>query len=196
MIALLFLAGVILWRWRRTGEESRSVLSKIQSRTTFHAISIRYYGEDACDAVKRMEDKRILSSQAPMLPLPECDAPFCNCRYEHHDDRRQGERRHPWSVTSGLFGPDRRASSNACRAVKQLWQQRFLAKDAPPLPLPDCDATRCECRYIHFDDRRKYERIESPGFPFGSSLKRTFGKRRFHSVGIRCGRDRRQSHAR
>jgi hypothetical protein len=42
-----------------------------------------------------------------------------------------------------------------CPAAKQLEGQRFLSKDAPPLPLQDCGRSDCTCRYQHHDDRRK-----------------------------------------
>jgi hypothetical protein len=57
------------------------------------------------------------------------------------------------------FGKD------ACAAAKATTGQRFLAKEAPPLPLPDCDAQRCECHYRHHKDRRKGADRRSP---FGS----------------------------
>ena len=43
----------------------------------------------------------------------------------------------------------------ACAAARQLRDQRFLSRDAPPLPLKACDCKDCSCRYEHYDDRRK-----------------------------------------
>jgi len=43
----------------------------------------------------------------------------------------------------------------ACAAARALRDQRFLSRDAPPLPLKDCGSAQCECRYEHYDDRRK-----------------------------------------
>lgn len=45
--------------------------------------------------------------------------------------------------------------SRACAAARELRDQRFLSRDAPPLPLKDCSCPNCECRYEHYDDRRK-----------------------------------------
>jgi hypothetical protein len=42
----------------------------------------------------------------------------------------------------------------ACGAAKALRNQRFLSREAPPLPLKDCGSPECECRYEHYDDRR------------------------------------------
>ena len=58
----------------------------------FHCISI-HYGSSACDAVKEFEGKRVLSGDAPVLPLPACDVAQCHCKFHHHEERRTGERR-------------------------------------------------------------------------------------------------------
>jgi len=41
-----------------------------------------------------------------------------------------------------------------CAAAQDLRGQRFLSREAPPLPLKECDRADCSCRYEHFDDRR------------------------------------------
>jgi hypothetical protein len=42
----------------------------------------------------------------------------------------------------------------ACRTVRGLAERRFLAHEAPRLPLAGCDSPVCSCRYQHHDDRR------------------------------------------
>jgi len=68
--------------------------------------------------------------------------------------------------------PDRRwhavaivAAAGACAAARACKDQRYLSAEAPPLPLPGCTAARCDCRYGHFDDRRRGPRraAEKPG---------------------------------
>lgn len=55
----------------------------------------------------------------------------------------------------------------ACAAVKRLSGKRFLSKEAPPVPLPACDAASCRCRYVHFEDRRQNgERGNPQPYPF------------------------------
>jgi hypothetical protein len=49
---------------------------------------------------------------------------------------------------------------DACPAVRKVEAKRFLAKEAPPLPLPNCTVKNCGCRFIHYDDRREEERRE------------------------------------
>jgi hypothetical protein len=45
-------------------------------------------------------------------------------------------------------------SEGACTTAKTLSGQRFLAEDAPKLPLPGCDAQECLCHFTHYEDRR------------------------------------------
>jgi hypothetical protein len=42
----------------------------------------------------------------------------------------------------------------ACAAAEACRGKRFLSSEAPRLPLAECDAQRCECRFRHFADRR------------------------------------------
>ena len=59
----------------------------------FHAVSIQA-GSKSCAAARDLEGRRYLSSTAPMLPLKDCTQAACQCRYQHHSDRRgQGDRR-------------------------------------------------------------------------------------------------------
>jgi hypothetical protein len=64
--------------------------------SAFHAVSI-FYASNACESAKNMQGRRFLSSAAPKLPLPECNALECKCRFVHHKDRRKGaDRRNPY----------------------------------------------------------------------------------------------------
>lgn len=45
-----------------------------------------------------------------------------------------------------------------CAAAKALNGRRYLAIEAPPLPLPDCSQPHeCRCRFSKFPDRRDDE---------------------------------------
>lgn len=47
------------------------------------------------------------------------------------------------------------ARGAACEQAMALRERRFLSKEAPPLPLPDCPFHhRCSCIYRHHADRR------------------------------------------
>ena len=46
-------------------------------------------------------------------------------------------------------------TADACKAAKACKDTRYLSVDAPRLPLAGCDASCCDCRYTHFEDRRR-----------------------------------------
>jgi hypothetical protein len=50
----------------------------------------------------------------------------------------------------------------ACSAANDIAGQRFLAAEAPNLPLPGCDAAECECHFTHHNDRRTGKDRRSP----------------------------------
>ncbi len=54
----------------------------------------------------------------------------------------------PFPATSIVHQQD------ACGAVKALDGHRFLAWEAPDLPLPGCGSAGCQCRYVYHKDRR------------------------------------------
>jgi hypothetical protein len=61
----------------------------------------------------------------------------------------------PRGKAGGRFGAVQiRPRGNACRAAHMLENHRFLAKDAPALPLPECTAARCTCTFSKLPDRR------------------------------------------
>jgi len=55
----------------------------------------------------------------------------------------------PWHAVSLV------PRGGACEQAVALGNRRFLSREAPPLPLPDCPfANRCNCVYRHHADRR------------------------------------------
>jgi hypothetical protein len=47
---------------------------------------------------------------------------------------------------------------NSCPAVKALAEHRFLTRDAPQLPLPNCTLSKqCHCSFRKHDDRRDFD---------------------------------------
>lgn len=43
----------------------------------------------------------------------------------------------------------------ACEGAEALREQRFLARNAPRLPLPNCSKQdQCQCKYERYSDRR------------------------------------------
>ena len=82
------------------------------SKHKYHCVEI-VGGTDCCGAAKSFAGQRLLSDQAPLVPLADCDrAEDCSCVYRHHEDRRAGPRRQNVAGhrpgTRTWFGPDRR----------------------------------------------------------------------------------------
>lgn len=81
--------------------------AKLSELNPYRAVAI-VPGDCACDAATGVAGKRFLvaSGEAPMIPMPGCDAARCTCRYTHFDDRRDtaaGDRRAWSSLKSELF---------------------------------------------------------------------------------------------
>jgi hypothetical protein len=67
---------------------------------------------------------------------------------------------------------------NPCDTVKRLEGKRFLSSEAPALQLHGCTADSCQCRYLHYDDRREEERRN----PYG----------KYRSTAVMMGQERRK----
>ena len=116
--ALLLL---VLWLFvRRRGQtEKPAELAKPKEagNPAYHAVSLKF-DANACAAAKEMSGRRFLSNAAPRLPLPECNALECRCRFNHHSDRRAGkDRRSPFASGSftgstGSYERERRESQD------------------------------------------------------------------------------------
>jgi hypothetical protein len=67
----------------------------------------------------------------------------------------------PWHAVSIV------CSRESCAAATSCVEKRFLAGEAPRLPLTDCGHPQsCPCTYRHFDDRRvKPRRASESGSP-------------------------------
>ena len=67
----------------------------------------------------------------------------------------------------------------ACDGVEKLREQRFLAREAPRLPLPSCTKQdRCQCKYQRHADRRADTRRAEDRFKGKSSVTAASERRR------------------
>lgn len=105
------------------------------------------------------------------------------------------QRDHAELATSGRLIPVHRATNPyhavsikagpGCYQTKlQYGDRRFLAAEAPLLPLPTCDVTTCKCQYVHHDDRRaepdrRLRDVWNPNSPLavGGDRRRLQGRR-------------------
>ena len=118
LLLLVIVAAVVAFVLTRSGKgKSPATGNKTRSPTRsgsasrarvnpYSATSISF-DDTACDAVKAIGDRLFLDADrdTPLLPLPDCDAPRCNCKYVHREDRREvGEdRRHPSGLQAELY---------------------------------------------------------------------------------------------
>jgi len=63
--------------------------------------------------------------------------------------RKNQVKSNPYQAAEIEFDP-----ACACDAVKRIAGQRFLVRNVPPIPVPDCDSPDCQCTYIRYKDRR------------------------------------------
>lgn len=100
-------------RDKKTLGAKRVQRKKNSDSGAYQAVRI-HTRKDSCEKAHSLEGKAFLCSQAPMIPLPECDKSVnCRCVYEHISDRRTDARR---DSDVGLMGQrvevDRRNSSD------------------------------------------------------------------------------------
>ena len=88
---------------------------------------------------------------------------------------------------AGRFGAvEIRPRSSACDGARALVGQRFLAKDAPALPLQGCAAAKCSCSFSKLTDRRTDgRRLEHGGLSASLFLQNSRRKKRDRRRGHR-----------
>ncbi|MGL6123667.1 MAG: hypothetical protein ACRC1W_11765 [Shewanella sp.] len=104
---------VLLGLWKRYRSPKRhqhhhktsALLAEKPKLHHFHSVSIINNGS-CCETVEALTGKRFLSKEAPEIPMEKCTNAHCQCRYQHHEDRRQpgNDRRVEFGVTKELFG--------------------------------------------------------------------------------------------
>lgn len=108
-----------MYRFRLRNQLSGNRERKQTISNPWHAISV-VTGVYACDAAVARREQRVLSADAPQLPLSNCQQPgTCTCHYRHHSDRRHSLRR---ARDNGLpnrdyTGTDRRSEKRGQRAT-------------------------------------------------------------------------------
>lgn len=106
----------------KAGQSKAKATSK-KTINPYHCVELKM-PHDACKEVQKLYGKRFLSAEAPVLPLPGCDQ-NCRCKFKHHNDRREDDRRDSFSPGGIHFsgdknrraGIDRRRSSRTQRHI-------------------------------------------------------------------------------
>jgi hypothetical protein len=66
--------------------------------------------------------------------------------------------------------------ASACPAVKALTGKRFLANEAPTVPLENCNSASCTCKYVHHEIRREQDKDRRATSSLRTTLHETSGK--------------------
>lgn len=82
-----------LFSWFRRAKSTAATLERPQKAPRFNAVEVMPRKDACCEAVRAISGRRFLPEEAPLVPLPDCDEPNCDCTYRRFDDRRNDIRR-------------------------------------------------------------------------------------------------------
>jgi hypothetical protein len=83
-----------LFSWfRRAKSAGPAALERPQKVPRYNAVEVKPRKNACCEAVRSIAGQRFLPEEAPLVPLPDCDEPNCDCTYRRFDDRRHDIRR-------------------------------------------------------------------------------------------------------
>ncbi|MGI9289544.1 MAG: hypothetical protein ACR2P1_29530 [Pseudomonadales bacterium] len=92
-ISLSAITGIIVIAMLRLRSRRKQAAAAPRgTKKSYQSVTVKWR-LDACEAVKQLDGKRFIGSEAPNFPVAECDVEQCACRYEFHSDRREGDRR-------------------------------------------------------------------------------------------------------
>lgn len=127
IFVLVLLVAVVAIGWRYLARRKKPQLAPIARERTpksYHAVEVRR-GLRPCKAVQEFGTVRILSDQAPSLPVPGCTAATCTCSFVHHADRREEDRRHPygqWSSVPPTISGERRSRTERRKSQESAFK--------------------------------------------------------------------------
>lgn len=87
----LSLIALLVWQ-RRARQRDQEIATLARAGGRYHCVAIKARGEP-CAAARGLVGRRVLSNEAPKLPVPGCTSAVCRCSYVHFDDRRVDDRR-------------------------------------------------------------------------------------------------------
>lgn len=101
---VIAIAIVLVFLFAKKQKAATPKSSPIKKSSPYRSVAV-CCDEFACDGAKALSGKRFLISDTPLLPLLDCTAKKCDCKYSHHPDRRHfdEDRRLPSSLKSSLF---------------------------------------------------------------------------------------------
>lgn len=85
--------------------EAKAKVALKKKSNPYHCVELKL-AHDACEEAQKLRGERFLSAEAPMVPLSGCDQ-NCRCKFRHHNDRRQDDRRDSFSPGGIHFSGDK-----------------------------------------------------------------------------------------
>jgi len=89
IILTLMFVKFLRYHAKKQLKEKLDISTTQLRKPAFRCVEIKTDGR-ACEHVQSLKNKRILVEFAPLIPLNNCDATECNCRYVRYNDRRSG----------------------------------------------------------------------------------------------------------
>lgn len=114
-------------------------------------LTQRYFAE-------RSDGLRRLSVLLPTSPVRTMFLPMIRWLTKRLSRRTQPE---PESRAPSWHGVSIVAGATCCARARSSRGRKWLPGEAPRLPLPGCDARKCECVFRHHQDRRERRRRNS-----------------------------------
>lgn len=97
-----------------------------EEQEKYPAVIIAFDEAEACPSVKELAGQRLLSTEAPLLPLIDCTSRECACIYRHYIDRRGGSRRvDEKSVINRRYGGDEKRVKQRGRRAADIMEDTF-----------------------------------------------------------------------
>lgn len=95
LVILLLAAAIVVFLLNRKPKKQPDTE---KPKHPYSAVRVKPH-QHACNAAFDISHRVFLVSEAPILPLRDCDkAESCRCGYTHYDDRRQGRDRRGESI--------------------------------------------------------------------------------------------------
>jgi len=99
-------------------QASTNVSRPQAKKPSYSGIRINVIPDECCKAARAIMGQRFLTTDAPILPLKDCDAVNCRCAYKRFDDRRTDVRRLSdvgFDMASQLHDEENRVNSSGRR---------------------------------------------------------------------------------
>lgn len=91
LASALLLIALLVWQ-KRARRRDEEIATLARAGGPYHCVAIKARGVP-CAAARELIGRRLLSREAPKLPVPGCTSAACRCSYVHFDDRRADDRR-------------------------------------------------------------------------------------------------------